>query len=69
MAIGNLLPSYLISHVNPVLMSAIAIAKVRFATFLHSWFRFLLCSSSWLKTLLPQSISDASNSLSAQTEI
>jgi len=31
-----------------------AIAKVRLATFLHPRFRFLLCSSSWLKTLTLQ---------------
>ena len=49
---SNLLPRNLISHVNLVMMSAMAIAKVRLVTFLHSQFQFLLCSSSWLKTLL-----------------
>ena len=48
--------------------SAMAIAKVRLATFLHSRFRFLLCSSLWLKTLLAQHTSHASSSLSTQTE-
>ena len=51
---SNLSPRNLISHVNPVMTSAMAIAKVRLATFLYSQFRFLLCCSSWLKTLLAQ---------------
>jgi len=38
-----------------------AIAKVRLATFLHPQFQFLLCSSSWLKTLLTQRTSHASS--------
>ena len=46
-----------------------AIAKVRLVTCLHSQFRFLLCCSSWLKTLLAQCTSHASSSLSTQTEI
>ena len=43
---SNLSPRNLISHVNPVTSSAMAITKVRLATFLHSRFRFLLYSSS-----------------------
>ena len=46
-----------------------AMAKVRLATFLHSRFRFRLCCSSWLKTLLAQRNSHTSSSLSKQTEI
>ena len=46
-----------------------AIAKVRLATFLHPRFWFLLCSSSWLKTLLTQHTSHASRLRSTQTEI
>ena len=33
---SNLSPRYLISHVNPVITSVMAIGKVRLATFLHS---------------------------------
>jgi len=46
--------------------SAMAIAKVRLVTFLHSQFGFLLCWSSWLKTLLAQRTFHASNSLSTK---
>jgi len=35
----------------------------------HLWFQFLLCSSSWIKTLLAQFTSHASSLLSTQTEI
>ena len=66
---SNLLPRNLISHANPVVMSAMAITKVRLVTFLHSWFRYLLCCNTWLKTLLAQCASHASSSLSTQTEI
>ena len=69
MVIKQLIARYLICHVNPVMMSVMAITKVRLAIFLHSRVRFLLCSSSWLKTLLAQRTSHASNSLSTQTEI
>ena len=48
---SNLSPRNLIGNVNPVMM---AIAKVRLLTLLHSQFRFLLCCSSWLETLLAQ---------------
>jgi len=51
---SNLSPRNLISHVNPVMMSVMAIAKVRLVTFLHLWLRFSLGSSSSLKTLLAQ---------------
>jgi len=37
---SNLSPRNLISHVNPVMTSLMAIAKVRLETFLHSWFDF-----------------------------
>ena len=66
---SNLSPRNLISHVNPVMTSAMAVAKVRLATFLHSRFQFLLCSSSCLKTLLAQFTSHTSSSCSTQTEI
>jgi len=69
MATEQLVAQELISHVNPVMTSLMAITKVRLATFLHSWFRFLLCCSSWLKTVLAQRTSHASSSLSMQTEI
>ena len=46
----------------------IAIARVRHATLLHLWFQFLLCCSSWLKTLLTQLSSHTSGLLSTQTE-
>ena len=61
----------LISHVNPVVTSAMAIAKVRLAISIstHSRFRFLLCSSSRLKTLLAQRTSHVSCSRSTETEI
>ena len=45
-----------------------AIAYVRLATFLHPQFWFLLCSSSWLKTLFAQHTSHASSSHSTQTD-
>jgi len=35
---GHRASRYLISHVNPVMTSAMAIAKVRLATFMHSRF-------------------------------
>jgi len=66
---SSLSPRNVISHVNPVMTSAMAIGKVRLATFLHSRFRFLLCCSSWLKTLLAQRTSYASSLLSTQAEI
>jgi len=46
-----------------------AITYVRLVTFLHPRFRFLLCSSSWLKTLFAQHTSHASSSHSTQNEI
>ena len=66
---SNLLPRNLIGHVNQVTKSVIAITKVRLVTFLYSQLQFLLCSSSWLMTLLAQRTSDALSSLSTQTEI
>jgi len=41
--------------------SAMAITKVRLAIFLHSRFRFLLCSSSQFKTLLALKFTHYSN--------
>ena len=46
-----------------------AITYVRLVTFLHPRFWFLLCSSSWLKTLFAQRTSHASSPHSTQTEI
>jgi len=49
--------------------SVMVIAKVRLVTLLQSRFWFLVCSNSWLKTLLTQFTSPTSSSLSTQTEI
>ena len=71
MAIEQVVTQNLISHVNPVMMSWWQSPKYSKTCDLSAPAinRFLLCSSSWLKTLLAQLTSHASSSLSTQTEI